>query len=326
MNDVYTKSRPLEESDSRTLVIRMAGRWMTHSQFEALIAELDLLTQLRDDGRVLFVFDGRSGLPAGVGMRLLSLLNQLATVETGSVELEFATRDGLFGYLSRNGFFDFLDSRIVTTPGRPRYSGATLFRGRAGSLVEIAELRPGLVGTDRDDAVTPLVSALSRWYPKGRRARHLQNCTFATLTELIDNVYSHSETALPGYAILQAYPNRHRPAVQIAVSDSGIGIPESIRRGLKDRVRKQSDGALIVRAFEKGLSRLGRQAGRSCGLPRCAQLASKFGSTVWVRTPSADVALRPSSTEEGPLEATIHRPSSQLEGTHICLEFPLNAA
>ena len=107
--------------------------------------------------------------------------------------------------------------------------------------------------------------------------------------------------------------------MQIAVSDSGIGIPESLRRGLGERVRRQSDAKLIVQAFETGLSRLGRQAGRSCGLPRCAQLASQFGSTVYVRTPSADVTLTPGAGPAGHLEAAIRVPRVKLNGTHICL-------
>ena len=68
---------------------------------------------------------------------------------------------------------------------------------------------PSVVGEARQDAVTPLVNALNRMYSRGAHATPLLNSTYATLTELIDNVYSHSETTLPGFAVLQAYPNRH---------------------------------------------------------------------------------------------------------------------
>jgi len=272
---------------------------------------------------VEFVFDEHSGLPAGVGMRLLSYLNQLATIG-GSVHLVFASKESLYAYLNRSGFFDYLDPRVTTSPERPILSSAHFYRGRADSLVEVASLDPKAVGEARQDAVSPLVTALSKMYGEGKRARRLLNSTFSTLGELVDNVYSHSESQLPGFAVLQAYPNRRQPAVLIAVSDSGIGIPESIRRGLRKSVRTQSDAQLIIRAFEEGLSRLGRQSGRSCGLPRCAQLAAEFGSTVHVRTPSADVTLTPTDSLEVRLEATIRTPRAELSGTHICLEFPLD--
>lgn len=296
---------------------------MSHDRFESAVGAHDLAAHARAGGLTVFQFDERSGLPVGVGMRLLSMLNQLA-VAGGRVHLEFATDANLYAYLNRSGFFDFLDSRITCDPERPYVSSATFFRGRAGSLVEIAALDPRAVGEARHDAVSPLIEALKGLYGSGSRARRLLNSTFMTLTELVDNVYSHSETTLSGFAVLQAYPNGLRPAVQIAVSDSGIGIPESIRRGLGTQLRRESDGRLIVRAFEKGISRLGRQSGRSCGLPRCAQLAAEFGSTVHVRTPSADVTLTPSQAPGGRLQASVRRTAAELGGTHICLEFPLD--
>lgn len=316
--------RPAINASSAGMIsVPMKGRWLSHERFEAIAGWHDLMGHVSGGGRVEIVFDERSGLPAGVGMRLLSLLNQMAALGSGSVHLAFASREGLYGYLNRNGFFDFLDQAITSDPSRPVFSSAKLYRGQAGSLVEIAALVPDVVGEARQDAVVPLIDALNRMYAGGARATQLLNSTYSTLTELIDNVYSHSETALPGFAILQAYPNRARPAVQIAVSDSGIGIPESLRRSLGTRVRRQSDGKLIVQAFEKGLSRLGRQTGRSCGLPRCAQLAMHFGSTVFVRTPSADVTLTPMAGGAH-LTASVRLPHARLEGTHICLEFPLD--
>jgi hypothetical protein len=54
----------------------------------------------------------------------------------------------------------------------------------------------------------------------GRRrdAEDLGGATFTVLAELIDNVFSHSETALDGYAALQVYPKGD--SLQVAVSDS----------------------------------------------------------------------------------------------------------
>jgi hypothetical protein len=300
----------------------MRGRWISFERFEATIAPIGIIEHVRAGGTVTFDFDRSSGLPAGVGMRLLSLLNQLADIGAGRVELKFAVRDNLFAYLDRNGFFDYLDTRISTYPERPIYSRAELHRGQATSLVEIAELNPMVTGQARDDAVTPLVNALVRFYPKGDRTTHLHAAAYATLCELIDNVYSHSESRVPGFAVLQSYRGRN-PAVQVAVSDSGIGIPESIRRGLKEKVRTRRDHEIIIDAFVKGLSRHGSFSGHSCGLPRCAQLAAEFGSRVQVRTPSADVTLEPTAESGTTFEAKVRVPSPLLRGTHVCIEFPL---
>jgi histidine kinase/DNA gyrase B/HSP90-like ATPase len=313
----------LTAAEFEILRIPMRGKWISFERFEHVIARAGILEHLQAGGTLLFEFDASSGLPAGVGMRLLSLLNQLAAAG-GKVGLAFASRENLFSYLDRNGFFDYLDDRIATDPGRPAFSGAELHRGQATSLVEIAELNPTVTGQERDDAVTPLVNALIRFYPKNERTMHLHSAAYATLCELIDNVYSHSETTVPGFAVLQRYRGS-RPAVQVAVSDSGIGIPESIRRGLKEKVRTKRDDEIIIAAFVKGLSRHGSSSGRSCGLPRCAQLAAEFGSRVQVRTPSADVTLEPTPKSSHKFEASIHVPNALLRGTHVCIEFPLDA-
>jgi hypothetical protein len=314
------RGKPEVAADVLRVLLRR--RWISTARFEAAVGQSNLAAHLQAGGIVHFEFDEGSALPVGVGMRLLSLLNQLAQCRSGRVHLQFASRENLYGYLDRNGFFDFLDRRITSDPPRPRLSSAILYRGRAAGLVEIVRLDPRLSGDARTDTVTPLVDALMRLYGDGPRAKHLHNSAYATLTELIDNVYSHSETAIAGFAVLQAY--RQRRAVQIAVSDSGVGIPESIRRGLGARVSRRSDEELIVDAFRKGLSRHGSRSGRSCGLPLCAQLAAEFGSTVYVRSPSADVTLEPHTGGLGQHEARVARPTAKLAGTHICLDFPLD--
>jgi signal transduction histidine kinase len=303
----------------------MPDRWPSPERFEEILGRYDLYGTVTDGGRLTFRFPEGAGFPVGVGMRLLSLLNQLAALDTGVVALEFDSPAGLYGYLDRNGFFRYLDPRIETTPARPSISGAERYEGNSHGLVEVAELSPGLAGEERQDAVSPLVESLDRVYRVDARRKHLRESVFCALTELIDNVYSHSETSLPGFAMLQAYPNKLLPSVQIAVSDSGIGIPASLRRDLGERVAKQADAQLIVKAFTKrGLSRLGSTSGRGCGLTTCARLAAEFGSTVHVRTESAAVRLSPARNGETQLVADARRVGIPLQGTHICLEFPLD--
>jgi len=49
-----------------------------------------------------------------------------------------------------------------------------------------------------------------------------QNAAWTIFTELIDNVFSHSQTPLDGYAALQVYARGN--IVKVAVSDSGLEI------------------------------------------------------------------------------------------------------
>src|SRR5262249_52299879 len=157
----------------------------------------------------------------------------------------------------------------------PEVSRADAHRGGTPGLVEIAPLYPGAAGLDRQRIVGRVVDSLNDFYPTGQgQTRRLKNHVFTVLGELVDNVFSHSRTTLPGFVSLQAYDKRHQPRIQIAVSDSGIGIPASIRETQTSRVAARSDAELVIEAFVDGLSRHGSNTGRGCGLPQCAALAA----------------------------------------------------
>jgi hypothetical protein len=295
--------------------------WLTPEHFEALVEKHRYRDHLQRGGLCVFEFPARTALPAGVGLNLLSFLNQLANISDGSIRLEFASADGLFGYLNRNGFLQFLAPAIQTNPERPHVSSAELRRGQTPGLVEIVALVPGTTGPARRRIVNRLVDGLIDFYPPSQETDRLRNHVFTVLGELVDNVFTHSWTPIPGYAILQAYNKRRLPRIQIAVSDSGVGIPASLREALGGRVKGQSDADLIVAAFVEGLSRRGSTGGHGCGLPTCARLAAQYGSTLFVRTPSAQVELHPAGPAQEAHEATIRDLEEQMAGTHICLEF-----
>jgi hypothetical protein len=269
-------------------------------------------------------FHRRRSYRRGLGLWLLSFLNQLATVGPGVVRLEFESAEGLFGYLDRSGFLQLLSPRIVTAPKRPTLSWADLFRGQAETLVEISPLRPGTPLDEKLDIIRPLVAALCRFFPDDERTKRLGGAVHTLLGELVDNVFSHSETVLPGYVSLQAYEKRGRPRIQLSVSDSGIGIPESIRTTRGSKVRRLADHEIILQAFRDGLSKHGPHAGRGCGLKRCASLAARYGSVVGVRTPKSHIVLEPASATRALHEARFHRVAAgQLTDTHLILEFRL---
>jgi hypothetical protein len=305
-----------------TLHSELPSRWLTAEQFELLVNEHPFKAHLLSGGTVVFSFPERAGVPAGLGLWLLSFFNQLAALDQGHIHLEFAARAALFSYLDRSGFLQLLSSRISTDPERPVISRADVHRGRTQGLVEIAALRPGTTGAERQSIVRRVVDSLVDFYPSGEeKTRRLRNHVFTVLGELVDNVFSHSRTTLPGYVSLQAYETKQRPRIQLGVSDSGIGIPASIRESVDARMIGKSDADLVVHAFKEGLSRHGASAGRGCGLPQCAALAAKYGSTLFVRTPSAQIVLRPATTQRPFHRADVQRKVGTLSGTHIYLEF-----
>lgn len=297
---------------------------MGHAQFEDLLAREDYRTIIASGGHVTFEFPPSSALPAYVGLRFLSLANQLVESHHGRVRLVFQDREGLFGYLDRNGFLDLLDSRIETVPKRPAVSTASTLRGRTVGLVEIRELRLGAGVEEQQETVKELSDALLQFYATSPRTIRLGKNVYSVLGELIGNVYNHSQTGVPGFAILQAYLRGQRPRVQIAVSDSGLGIPQTIRRAVGQGLAGKPDDELILRAFSDGLSRHGMQSGRGCGLPLCARLAAEYGSDLYVRTPTVDVTLRPARPGQPSHLAEIRRGLGQLYGTHLCFEFRLD--
>lgn len=251
------------------------------------------------------------------GVRILSLANQLSS--TGRyVTLVFEDGEaGTMGYLNRMGFFDLLSHEIKTVPERPALSGATVYGRRNINLVEFERISPD----HRDES---LPSRLAEPLEPSLRTPHrrgLGQAAFTIFAELIDNIFQHSATKLDGYAALQVYSNGGR--AQVVVSDSGVGILETIRPTLRlPRHSKLSDTDLIVEIFRQGISRHGDL--RGCGLKGSAAQAIKFNAELEVRLPTCSVRLRPSLDGYKPNTAHCRSNLPLIWGTHICFDFSLD--
>jgi hypothetical protein len=234
-------------------------------------------------------------------IRLLALANQLA-LTTRRVRLDFAEGEsGTMGYLNRMGFFDHLAPTVEVAPSWPHYSGAAIYRGGNTALVEIARINKD--ARDRN-LPTRLTEALMRSCGQRADAAELEGAAWTIFCELIDNVFSHSETPLDGYAALQAYQGGDR--LTVAVSDSGLGIMQTLRPSLhatSPRMARLSDLELLVEVFREGLSRHG--ADRGCGLKGSAAKAMKFKADLDVRLPqpacTAHTGTRRLFGKHGPL-------------------------
>jgi hypothetical protein len=254
-------------------------------------------------------------------IRLLSLANQLIFT-TRRVRLNFEEGEaGTMGYLNRMGFFDHLAPAVEVLPSRPVYSSAKLRRGSNSLLVEIARINKDV----RDDDLPNRLAAVVSSACNGRAdVKELTGAAWMIFAELIDNIFSHSGTLLDGFAALQVYSGGNR--LSVAVSDSGLGIMETLRPTLRTqfpRLVKLSDLDLLVEVFRQGISRHGTDRGN--GLNGCAAKAIKFDAIVDVRLPNQRVLLRPARGAYEPNRALCYDRLPLLWGTHIAFAFGLGA-
>ena len=155
-------------------------------------------------------------------------------------------------------------------------------------------------------------------------ANELKGATWTIFAELIDNIFSHSKTLLDGYAALQLYLNGN--SLQVAVSDSGLGIMSTLRPALKHEfptLDRLSDTELLVEIFRQGISRHGTD--RGCGLKGSAAKAMKYNADLDVRLPNIRVLLAPRKECYRPNTAYCYNNLPLIWGTHICFTFHLDS-
>lgn len=274
------------------------------------------------DTNIEFVIPAGSKIMIDASTRLLSLLNQLEDTSK-RVRLIFEEGEtGVMGYLNRMGFFDNLDDRVDVKPPRPKYSGAEVYGGMNTGLVEIARIDH----KKKDKALpTRLTDALRNGCKHRADVEELGGAAWTIFAELIDNIFSHSETKLDGYAALQVY--KQGKTAKVAVSDSGLGIMETLRPALKQAAPKLAilpEVDLLVEIFRQGLSRHGND--RGCGLKGSAAKAVKFKAELDIRLPNSRVLLVPGLQGYRPNTAYSYSSLPLIWGTHICFTFPLTQA
>jgi hypothetical protein len=269
---------------------------------------------------VLFRFPAGCKIMVDSAVRLLSLANQLSCT-TRRVILNFEEgEEGTMGYLNRMGFFDRLAKDVEVLPSRPSVSSAVIYGGTNAGLVEIANISP----IARDNKLpTRLSDAIKDSCGNRPDGKELADATWTIFAELIDNIFSHSSTQLDGYAALQVYRRGH--TVKVAVSDSGLGIMDTLRPALGTEfptLAKLSDIDLLVEIFRQGISRHG--ADRGCGLKGSAAKAMKYSGELDVRLPTIRVLLTPGKEGYKPNTAYCYDRLPLIWGTHICFTFRLD--
>jgi hypothetical protein len=299
-------------------VVRFPAQWVDASRFEAALRDS---CGPHDAGtfQVGFEFPINCKVMVDAAIRLLSLVNQLAST-TRRVCLDFEEGEsGTMGYLNRMGFFDHLAPEVEVLPERPTYSTAQIHRGGNMALVEIARINKD---ARDEDLPTRFTQALMRSCAGRPDASELEGAAWTIFAELIDNIFAHSCTRLDGYAALQLYSGGNR--LSVAVSDSGLGIMDTLRPSLRadfPRLVGLSDTDLLVEVFRQGLSRHGSD--RGCGLKGSAAKAIKFEANLDVRLPNQRVLLTPARGTYQPNRAYCYEGLPLLWGTHIAFAFGL---
>lgn len=271
-----------------------------------------------DHKTIKFVFPQGCKLMIDALARLLSLMNQLAKREK-TVIVDFTDCYDTQSYLNRAGFFDLLHENIEVNPERPQKSAAQLYKGNSENLVELGLVNPG---TDNDDLKNQLTNTFVNL-----SSDQFKVAAYTVFSELIDNVRDHSETPISGFAGLQKY-GKSKKRIQIVISDSGVGIANTLRSTLQEHHPKlhekfssqssESNADLIAEVMSCGeISRFGE--GRGLGFKSSKEQANKFNAQFTVRQDRFSLNFVVENGKIKKVTQTLNL--SLLHGTHICFDF-----
>ncbi|MDB4497915.1 STAS-like domain-containing protein [Gammaproteobacteria bacterium] len=237
------------------VVVTLESR-CTHESLSSAIAGAGLSES--DDQQLTFLFKGRCFFDASFIAALVTWGN--AYRETGG-EINFVGAKDLLDYLSRMDVFRQLNFEYEEDFDRHSEKGRFL---------------PVFPVQDEDSVVEASEAICELVLQRFDNAREFLPAMEWCVSEVIDNVRVHSETATPGAVCAQYYPKVHR--LDIAIVDQGRGIRES----LSQRLELTSHGEAITRALERGMTR-DPNVGQGNGLAGTLEIVAKNagGLHVW---------------------------------------------
>jgi hypothetical protein len=305
---------------NRQRTISIYSGWVTSEQLEQNFQEAGALLEM-DCDTVEIIFPQNCKPMIDALARILALMNQLPD-QSRTVTADFTNCQDTWSYLDRAGFFDLLDSRVKVLPQRPLTSAAQIYKGNSDALVEFRQVNPQ---DDNEEIKKQLTQTFVRL-----SSDDYVTAAYTVFGELIDNIKEHSRTPIFGFAGLQRYRGL-KEHIQIVVSDSGLGIANTLRTSLKElhpdlykkysELTPKSDADLVLEVMSKGgVSRFGE--GRGLGFKSSREQATKFNAQFTVRQDRYSLQFE---FKEGSLTNVIHKPDlCFLAGTHICFDFQVD--
>jgi hypothetical protein len=300
-------------------IITFPGQWTTADKFEQALRQT-ALSSFSNTARIVFRFTPSCRVIVDAAVRLLSLANQLIAGGIPVTMVFEGEQNETMSYLNRANFFTLLSKHVRVLPVSPDPAYAKWSQGQSRNLVEFAS-----IGSHYSDQVASIPPQLANALDAALAARpdhtSLSRAAFTIFAELITNVHDHSQTVLDGFAALQVYPQGGR--VQVVVSDSGIGLLETLRpKLLTPTAKRLADAELTRLLFCDDL--IWNKKDKGMGLPQCAHVALKYKGSVGIRLETCSIYLKPSFHGYETNNVQYQQDLVSLKGTHICFSFPLD--
>jgi len=291
--------------------------WLTAEKFEEALKKSGCLLS-SDSEFINIIFPRGCKVMLEAGARLLALINQ---VDSGyqSVSLDFSKNDQAASYLNRIGFFELLSDNVVVKSSSANGQLFERYKGKNSSLVEFGSLDPNTINKETVINLTDSFVGLSD--------ASYETAILTIFSEFIGNIYEHSRSTTFGFAALQEYKG-HQHHIQVVVSDSGVGIAETLRSTLKEHHpslyalygenTQRNNINLVLESVKNGhISRFG--PGRGLGLFSAKSHAIKFKVIYTIRQEDFSLTLK---MQDGCVTDTkINNNIHKIKGTHISFDF-----
>lgn len=273
---------------------------------------------LSKDTPVTFSFPPSCKVMVDVAVRLLSFANQLVAAEIPVTFVFEGKQHEAMSYLNRAYFFPLLSEQVQVLPERPDPTSALRYQGQSSRLIEFKALHPRY-NEAIETVPLQLADALETAIAMYPGSQEFEQTPYTLFSELINNVYDHSQTTLDGYAALQVYRKR----VQVVVSDSGIGLLKTLRPKLLSQETQALEEAELLRRFLRS-EFVWDDRKKGQGLQACARRSLKHWGSMDIRLETSRVFFSPARAGYERLNMQYSQGLVPLRGTHICFSFPLD--
>ena len=192
---------------------KCSKKWLEAESIETVLKEHPNLLSYKND--IEFDFYDKSLLLDCI-LKILSLINQL--IQAGSkVTLKFNRDSKGFTYLQRCGFFDNINKKVEILPFRPNYSLSEIYNANSDNLFEILA-----INKERNDLLVGRVLRIIQYKLPEENSKKILNKVLNLVGELVDNIYEHGLSEIPGYIVLQilryspmSRPNNHKIKIEL---------------------------------------------------------------------------------------------------------------